>query len=49
MLCLNAFLAFYRRNLKPALRQSGSMLHFARRIASELYSRFTRGRIFTPT
>lgn len=49
MLCLNAFLAFYRRNLKPALRRSGSMLHFARLIASELYSRITRGRLLTPT
>ena len=36
--CLNLFLAFYRRNLKPALRRAASMLHIARLIASELYA-----------
>jgi hypothetical protein len=49
MLCLNAFLAFYRRNLKPALRKSVSMLHIAQQIASELYSRITRGRLLVLT
>ena len=38
MACLNVFLAFYRRNLKPAVRQVASMLHIARQIASELYN-----------
>ncbi len=38
MACLTVFLAFYRRNLKPAARQAASMLQIARRIASELYS-----------
>jgi hypothetical protein len=38
MACLTVFLAFYRRNLKPAVRQTASMLHIACRIVSELYS-----------
>ncbi len=38
MICLNVFLAFYRRNLKPAARAAASMLHIARQIAAELYS-----------
>jgi len=38
MLCLNVFLAFYRRNLKPAARAAASMLHIARQIAAELYA-----------
>jgi hypothetical protein len=37
MACLNLFLAFYQRNLKPAARQAASMLHVARQVASELY------------
>jgi hypothetical protein len=49
MLCLNVFLAFYRRNLKPALRRSASMLHIACQIAAELYFRICRGRVFVPT
>jgi hypothetical protein len=49
MLCLNVFLAFYRRNLKPALRRFASMLHIARQIAGELYFRISRGRVFVPT
>jgi len=48
MLCLNVFLAFYRRNLKPALRQSVSMFHVARQVASELYVRISRGRVLVP-
>jgi hypothetical protein len=39
MVCLNVFLAFYQRNLKPAARQVASMLHIARQIAAELYTR----------
>jgi hypothetical protein len=38
MLCLNVFLAFYRRDLKPAARQAASRLHVARQITSELYA-----------
>ena len=37
MLAINVFHAFFRRNLKPALRQGSSMRHIARRIAAELY------------
>jgi len=37
MLCLNVFLAFYRRDLKPALRRGASMLHVSRLVMSELY------------
>lgn len=39
MLCLNVFLAFYRRNLKPAARAAASRLHVARQAAAELYAR----------
>jgi hypothetical protein len=39
MICLNVFLAFYQRNLKPAARQAASMLHVARQVVAELYSR----------
>ena len=37
MLAANVFLAFYRRNLKAALRRAVSMLHVSRRIAADLY------------
>lgn len=37
VICLNVFLAFWGRNLKPAVRQAVSMLHLARQIMSELY------------
>lgn len=37
IVCLNVFLAFYDRNLKPAVRRTVSMLHIARQITSELY------------
>ena len=37
MACLNAFLAFYHRNLKPAVRRAANMLNVARRIAAELH------------
>jgi hypothetical protein len=43
MLCLNVFMAFYRRNLKPAARKAVSMLHIAQLIASELYSAIRQG------
>lgn len=49
MVCLNLFLAFYRRNLKPALRRAVSMLHVSRLIAGELYSRIPAGRVWSPT
>jgi hypothetical protein len=38
MLCLNVFLAFYRRDLKPAARAAASRLHVARQIAADLYA-----------
>jgi len=38
MLCLNVFLAFYRRDLKPAARQAASRLHVARQVTAELYA-----------
>jgi hypothetical protein len=37
MLCLNVFLAFYRRDLKPAVRQAVSRLRVARQVTGELY------------
>jgi hypothetical protein len=43
MLCLNVFMAFYRRNLKPAARKAAGMLHIARLIAAELYAGTVRG------
>ena len=49
MACLNLFLAFYRRNLKPAVRRSVSMLHVSRLIAAELYSAIPAGRAWAPT
>ena len=36
MACLHVFPAFYRRNLKPAVRRVANMLNVARRIAAEL-------------
>ena len=49
MLCLNVFEVFYRRNLKPQVRRTGSMLHFARQIAAELYAEFPSGPARAPT
>lgn len=43
VLCLNLFLAFYRRDLKPAVRQAASMLQIARQIAAELFGAFPPG------
>lgn len=37
MICCNVLVAFYRRDLKPALRDRVSMLHVSRVIAGELY------------
>jgi hypothetical protein len=48
LLCLNVFMAFYRRNLKPAVRKVVSMLHIAQLIASELYSNIRQGPIRAP-
>ena len=42
MLCVNVFLAFYRRDLKPAARQAVSRLHVARLISSALYAGIVR-------
>jgi hypothetical protein len=41
--CLNLFLAFYRRDLKPAVRKAASMLHIASRIAAELLAGIPAG------
>jgi hypothetical protein len=38
MICLNLFVMFYERDLKPAARRAASMLHLARRVAAELYA-----------
>jgi len=49
MLCMNVFGAFYRRNLKPALRRAVSMLHISRQIAAELYQGLCNGPARAPT
>lgn len=41
-LCLNVFVAFFRRNLKPAVRAAVSMLHVARMVLSGLYAPLAR-------
>jgi len=38
MICCNVFRAFYRRDLKPALRKQSTMVHISREIAAELYA-----------
>ena len=43
LLCLNVFMAFYLRNLKPAARRAVSMLHVAQLIASDLYAAIRDG------
>lgn len=42
-LCMTIFLAFYRRNLKPAARAAVSMLHVSRLVQSDLYAPLARG------
>ena len=49
MLCLGVFLAFYRRDIKPAVRKAVSMLHISRQIAAELYYHIARGPPLAPT
>lgn len=49
LLCLNVFMAFYHRNLKPAARQAASTLHVAALIAAELYASIRDGPVRTPT
>lgn len=49
MLCLNVFVAFYYRDLKPAARQRTSTLHVARLILAELYSEIAPGPARAPT
>ena len=49
MLCLNVFVAFFRRNLKPVVRRAVSMLHVARQILAELYAGIPRGAPCAPT
>ena len=48
MLCLNVFMAFYCRNLKPEVRRAVTMLHVGKLIAAELYTD-TRGPPPAPT
>ncbi len=38
MLCLNVFMAFFCRNLKPEVRRTVTMLHVGKLIAAELYA-----------
>ncbi|MFH0981094.1 MAG: hypothetical protein V2A79_06115 [Planctomycetota bacterium] len=40
---LNVFVAFFRRNLKPAVQKAVSMLHVARLMLAELYLPLARG------
>jgi hypothetical protein len=47
--CLNLFVAFYCRNLKPAARQKAGTLPVARLIAAELYSQIANGPARAPT
>jgi hypothetical protein len=49
MVCLNLFLMFYRRNLKPAVRRVASMLHIARQMTTELYGSMPAGPSYAPT
>jgi len=48
LLCLNVFMVFYRRNLKPAARRAVSTLHVAQLIAAELYSAIPEGPAWAP-
>lgn len=48
MICCNVMLAFYRRDLKPAVRQRCSLLHIARLASAELYQSLI-GRPQAPT
>ncbi len=47
--CLNVFIAFYLRNLKPAARAGRTMLHIAQLMAAELYASIPQGPARTPT
>jgi len=49
LLSLNAFVAFYCRNLKPAARRVATTLHIAWRIAAELYAGIADGPARAPT
>jgi hypothetical protein len=49
LLCLNVFVAFYSRNLKPAARNAHTMLHIAQLIAAELYASIPQGPARAPT
>jgi hypothetical protein len=49
LLCLNVFVAFYERNLKPAAREGHTMLHIAQLIAAELYASIPQGPARAPT
>jgi hypothetical protein len=49
LLCLNMFVAFYYRNLKPAARKAASTLHVAQLIAAELYAGIRQAQARAPT
>jgi hypothetical protein len=49
LLCLNLFVAFYYRNLKPAARRTADTLHVARLILTELYGEIPKGPARAPT
>ena len=49
LLCLNVFVAFYYRNLKPAVRRTASTLHVAYLILAELYAEIANGPARAPT
>lgn len=49
MLCLNVFIAFYGRHLKPAVRRAASMQHIGQLIATELCAGILRGPARAPS
>ena len=48
MICLTVFVAFYTRNLKPAVRRNVSMLYIARLLLAEWYRAIPVGPSRTP-
>lgn len=49
VICLNLFLAFYQRNLKPAARRAANMLQIARLVTAELLGAFPAGPARAPS
>lgn len=48
IICLNVFVMFYQRDLKPAARRTASMLHISRCVETELYAGLPSGRPRAP-